>query len=375
MRWLKIVSFFLSGIIIGYALALILSQASNYVPLVSLAVSSVIAIGIPIWREYFVTSSRLSVEINSIERNVADKVQIDLREYQDLVRLSEIADRATPFPQLPIPRNSRDFNIKPREPAILEGIEELDDFFESLKKEFDGLPQKIEQLKKYDADLSDIEPEKFSAKEARDFVSSVFFPTRLGLFNPDEFKEPEQRKEKHEEFKKELKKQIDKLEERQRKLQPPLFNIQDAKEAVNKIKKELVDNRSRFSVSISLVNSGRLNTSIKVPAILRVYIARGTYVNLELTMKDPESRSEVPANSTKVVVFESREISQLPEDGRNLVNEYWKNNVYCALFLEDVRGKIYSSNPIVFASGVYQKIIYDRLANAAASYNPWLDIR
>jgi hypothetical protein len=403
MHWVKIVLLFLLGFLIGYALALYLSQANNYMPLVSLVVSSVIGIGIPIWREYFVTKSKLTVEINSIERNIVDKVQIDLREYEDLNRLYvEFLDFSEPSnstysvsmrpPTAPVNvvrslppavrsgttvfSSSSNKYINPKDTGILENIEQLDSVFQYLKKQFDGLPQKIEQAKKYLFDLEGILPDDFTEKTARKFFSSVS-PSIVSQypigFSFSDFLDPKTRDNAYAELVKHYKNELTFLEDRQKRLQPPYFNMQDAKETIDKIKKDLVENRSKFFISVSLVNSGRLNTSIKVPAILRVYIAKGTYVNLELQMYS--GTSEVPPNSTKVVSFRSSEISQLPEDGRNLINSYWKNNVYCTLFLEDVRAEIYRSNPIVFSSGVYQKIIYDRLANAAANYNPWSDIR
>jgi|GEM_PF-2359800 len=386
MRWVKIVFFFLLGILIGYAFALFLSQASNYVALVSLAISSVIAIGIPIWREYFVTKSKLSVELNSIERNVSEGISIDLREYTVFSQLfsREIINILIPNPPgIPFPLLGD--NTENRNTAIREGIKELYSWYESLKKGFNELPQKIEEAKESLEKLNKIEPKDFSAEQATSFdwyisgispsLSIKKPPMYIGFApSPEEFKEPEQRQKKYDDFKDRLENIVERFNQTQRSIQSSNFSIQEAEETIKKIEKDLTDNRSKFSISVSLVNSGRLNTAIKVPAVLRVYIARGTYVNLELTMKDTGSQSEISANSARFVFFESKEIAQLPEDDRNLINRYWESNVYCTFFLEDIRGQIHKSDPIVFAPGVYKKIIYDRLANAAASYNPWSEI-
>jgi hypothetical protein len=76
---------------------------------------------------------------------------------------------------------------------------------------------------------------------------------------------------------------------------------------------------------------------------------------------------EISANGTRIVIFESSEVSSLPEEDRKLINTYWGQSVSSRLYLEDIHSKIYLSNTIAFAEGLYQKIIYDRLARAAST--------
>jgi hypothetical protein len=49
-------------------------------------------------------------------------------------------------------------------------------------------------------------------------------------------------------------------------------NLPVAERKVEVIRKTLVDSRSFFTISASLINSGRSNTAIKVPGLLRVSI-------------------------------------------------------------------------------------------------------
>ena len=44
---------------------------------------------------------------------------------------------------------------------------------------------------------------------------------------------------------------------------------------------------------------------------------------LKLSLKDFENKSEISANGTRIAVFESLEISSLPEEDRTLINTYW----------------------------------------------------
>ena len=87
--WFKRVIFFTTGIILGYILALALSQASNYIQLIGIVFSVLIGLGIPIWREYLVTKSRLSIEISSISRTISDAVRISIEEYPELAYLDK----------------------------------------------------------------------------------------------------------------------------------------------------------------------------------------------------------------------------------------------------------------------------------------------
>ena len=108
---------------------------------------------------------------------------------------------------------------------------------------------------------------------------------------------------------------------------------------------------------------------MKRPALFRVYIGRENYIDLKLTLSDFESKSEIAPNSTVVGTFSSSDISQLPEEDRKLINTYWGQSVQCKLFVEDVQGEATASNSIAFSEGLYQKIIFDRLAVVATNQN------
>lgn len=132
------------------------------------------------------------------------------------------------------------------------------------------------------------------------------------------------------------------------------------------IRKELIDYRSFFTVSVSLINSGRTNTAIKVLGLLRVSIREGNYVDIKSILRDFKNKSKISVNGTLIVTFDSPEISSLHEEDRKLINTYWGQSVSSRLFIEDINSRIYKSNTIAFAEGLYQKIIYDRLAQEAS---------
>lgn len=88
---------------------------------------------------------------------------------------------------------------------------------------------------------------------------------------------------------------------------------------------------------------------------------------MKLTLNDFENKSDISPNSTVVCSFASTDISQIPEEDRKLINTYWGQSVQCRLFVEDVHGEATSSNSIAFSEGLYQKIIFDRLAVVATN--------
>ncbi len=366
-KWFKRIIFFVFGIIIGYIFALLLSKTSNYIQLIGIAFSSLIGIGIPIWREYFVTKSKLSIEISSISRTISDAVKISIEEYPEFNSLDNKESELL-LERFAILTRTIDNNPTKRKSKKGITVERLEELFENVEQEFKSLPQKIEEKEKEVEKLNQIEGDSFSETEAKRLNSPIFPEVD---FSPVDFSEPESRNRILSEFREKYKNDYEALNKRYLELQSGAASLAIMRNKIEQIKRDLTNNRSYFTISVSLFNSGRLNTSIKAPAILRVYIGRGNYVDLRLTLKDFETRSEVSANSTKVAIFDSPEISNLPEDDRRLINTYWGQSVACVLFIEDVHGNIYSSNAIAFAEGLYQKIIYDRLASAAASYSPY----
>lgn len=308
----------------------------------------------------------MSIEISSISRTISDTVRISIEEYPELASLDngelELYERIAIFASSVGSSSSKQ---KSKKGITIERVEEL---FENVEQEFKGLPQKIEEKEKENEKINQIEESTFSETEAKRLNVPISPEVE---FSSESFSNPEVRTRILSEFKEKYKADYESLNKRYLELQSGAASLAVMRSKIEQIKRDLTNNRSYFTISVSLFNSGRLNTSIKAPSILRVYIGRGNYVDLRLTLKEFETRSEVSANSTKVAVFDSPEISNLPEDDRKLINTYWGQSVACVLFIEDVHGNIYNSNAIAFAEGLYQKIIYDRLASAAAGYNPY----
>ncbi|EJC8216339.1 hypothetical protein [Citrobacter freundii] len=351
----KKVSFFLAGalilgLLIGMGLYMALTKIGDYSNIVSAFVGALVAVFVPIWQTYVVQKSRLSLEVNGINRKVSEKAKISLDEHSELVFLRKIKGRESRGPFLIV-----DGVPKRSAPDRAISLEELEELLNKAKQELKDAPEKIAERK---ADLEKI----------NSFTTDNFTRYECSKLNRPLHPEIEYSTDNVEstlsEFKKHFEESLSELKEKHDELQSSIPAIE---RKVHQIKTELIENRSFFEISATLINSGRLNTSIKRPALFRVYIGKENYIDLKLTLNDFEVKSEISPNSTVVSTFSSTDISQLPEEDRKLINTYWGQSVQCKLFVEDVHGEPSGSNSIAFSEGLYQKIIFDRLAVVATS--------
>ncbi|MEO0986859.1 MAG: hypothetical protein AAFY20_15085 [Cyanobacteria bacterium J06639_14] len=391
MRLLGVFISFLIGVLVGYSIALILARAGGYLPYISLAISSVIAVGIAIWREYFIAKPNLSVEINYIERKLSLSNGIDIYDYSDFRTLAEDFPELLPS-QSSRSRNSLRLSILPYYPNVPAGpennsstfsdIDEFRNFFSRIKQEVEDFPPEVKRLENILNDLKEIDSDNFSEKDYKKISgqASGGHPfTRLTPIPPpinpsgniDLFSTSEGRKKQYEKLKERLEDILERGNLRLNRLSIPNYRLYEMEEKIKRIEDELIENNSKFFISASIINSGRLNTAIKTPATLAVYITKGIREPIELVMKEPEEKSDLAANSTNVIDFESeKEVSQLEVNSRNLINKYWDKDakVNAVLFVEDIRGKIYYSNAVPFVAGAYQRKVYERLEKASAEH-------
>ncbi|GBQ44194.1 hypothetical protein ACM0P6_09910 [Komagataeibacter sucrofermentans] len=348
--YLKIVTSFVFGAIIGYIIASLSGIKPSFVPLVSAVLGLLVAFSMPLWQALFVNAPNLSVEISAIKRTVSDTAIISLDDDPEIRPLITTRKRQS----LPFDDESNILNVK-RQVKRGYTLAQTEELLANAKQSLRDLPSQIEERKK-ELDRVNALTSTTLTKYECDRLNSPLYPEVD--FDPSS---PEKSLDALREA---YQKRLERLEKRYTDLQS---NLPAWERKIELLKKELFDNRSYFTVSASLINSGRTNTAVKVPSLLRVSIGEGNYIDIKLSLKDFEDKSEISANGTRIVVFESSEVSSLPEDDRNLINTYWGQSVSSRLFIEDIHSNIYSSNTIAFAEGLYQKIIYDRLARAAST--------
>lgn len=351
-KYVQIAASFVAGAGLGYLIAYLSSVQPSYIPLVSAVVGLLVAFASPIWQAFFVNAPKLSVEISAIKRTISEAAVIAVDEDPELAALLPARD-----PRFPPFYYAEPFGPGGRGAQRGQTLAETDELLVAAKQRLRDLPAQIEDRKRELEKVKAIKPSAFSKYEANQLNASI---------HPEVEFDPAAPEKTLEAFKENYAQRLAEFEKAFSNLQS---NLPTAERKLEVLRRDLINNRSFFTVSASLINSGRTNTAIKVPALLRVSIGEGNYIDLKLTLKDFESKSEISANGTRIVVFESAEVSSLPEEDRKLINTYWGQSVASRLFLEDIHSKIYVSNGIAFAEGLYQKIIYDRLAREASSNN------
>lgn len=350
-RYLAVVIAFVGGTALGYLIAYLSAVQPSYVPLVAAVLGLIVAFSVPLWQALFVNAPKLSVEISAIKRTISDAAVVSLDDDPELSPLRSGRDsRSLIFDDERLFIRSRSGSGK-----RAHTLSDLDDLLLTAKQRLRDLPAQIEERKRELERIKSLTPNALTKYECdqlnQPLDPEIDFDASAQEKTLDAFREAYQ-------------KRVQELEKRYADLQA---NLPSAERKLELLRKDLIDNRSFFTVSASLINSGRSNTAIKVPGLLRVSIGEGNYIDLKLTLKDFESKSEISANGTRIVVFESSEVSSLPEEDRKLINTYWGQSVSSRLLIEDIHSHIYASNGIAFAEGLYQKIIYDRLARAAST--------
>lgn len=340
------------GVVFGMGLDLVINKVGDYSNLIAASIGAIVALFIPLWQTYIIQKSRLAVEVNGISRKVSEKAKISLDEHSEFAYLRKMREGDRP-------RFIMGPNGDPKRYYMERSIslEELDELLQRAKQELKDTPEKIADRKN---DL-----EKINAFTKESFTKHECNKLNRPLHPEIEFNSTDVESTLNE-FKKHFEDNLAEVKEKYDELQT---SIPEMERKYQQIKSDLIANRSFFEISATLINSGRLNTSIKRPALFRVYIGKENYIDLKLTLSDFENKSEIAPNSTVVGTFSSTDISQLPEEDRKLINTYWGQSVQCKLLVEDVHGEPTASNSIAFSEGLYQKIIFDRLAAVATNQN------
>jgi hypothetical protein len=340
------------GVIAGMGLYILITKVGDYSNLMAASVGAVVALFIPFWQTYVIQTSRLAVEVNGISRKVSEKAKISLDEHSEFSYLRKMRESDRP-------RYIMGANGDPKRTYMERSVslEEIDELLQRAKQELKDIPEKIADRKN---DL-----EKISAFTKESFTKHECNKLNRPLHPEIDFNSSDVQSTLNE-FKQHFAEALSEIKEKYDELQT---SIPEMERKYQQIKTDLIANRSFFEISATLINSGRLNTSIKRPALFRVYIGKENYIDLKLTLTDFENKSEIAPNSTVVGTFSSTDISQLPEEDRKLINTYWGQSVQCKLFVEDVHGEPTASNSIAFSEGLYQKIIFDRLAAVATNQN------
>ncbi len=345
INFLLFPSVFVCGLALGWGIAYFSGLSPSVVPLGAAALALVVAFGVPLWQAHYINRPSLGIEISSIRRTISETATISIT---DDPELKAILSRSRSLPHF------WDDEIRVTHGRSGETVETLAAMLEAAKQRLRDLPTLIEDRKRVLDQIKSTSPANMTKFQVDSWNAPI---------SPEIDYDPSDTVGMHRDFIQVYQSRLDKAEKDYADLQ---INLPTAERKVESLTSDLVRKNSLFTVSVSLINSGKSNTAIKVPALLRVLIGEGNYIDIKLSLKDFETKSEIPASGTRIAIFESLEISSLPEEDRSLINTYWGQSVRAWLLVEDIHGNILRSGYIAFAEGLYQKIIYDRLARAAS---------
>jgi hypothetical protein len=303
----------------------------------------VTAFAVPAWQTYVVETPRLKIEINSITRkDPPDTTLVDLRQYPGL---QKVFQDASPYLR-----------------EDMQQIGRVDQAMLNAQRAIDTLTSRIGAMKTAEKSFDSLRAEDLTLGKVHDL--NVPLNREVGV-NPNEFDTATKQKNSQyfsellTRFKQSYQDDLNTSEDRLNSFQTPL-------PAAISVLKDIKQSRMTISVAVALTNSGRTSVSIIEQALMRVYIGRGNYVDLDLDVIDYEKAADIAPNGTRILSLQSNQISQLPKSDQDLIGRYWDQSEPAIVFVEDIFGTVHSSNPVPFAEGELRRIIHDQLAAAAS---------
>ncbi len=146
-------------------------------------------------------------------------------------------------------------------------------------------------------------------------------------------------------------------------------NIRSIESQLNKLAEMQEAKYTWFQVEVIASNAGRSSTSLRPIALMRVQINKENYVDVKLEMDKFQQSSQLSPSSTKIIRYRSAELNRFPGEDQLLLNKFWGTSGKAKLFTIDTQHNIYRSNQIPFIDNLNQRVITDKLKEAANSAN------
>lgn len=332
---------FVLGVAGGYWIALFTGLIPPLAPLAGALVGLFVAFGVPLWKNFVVDAPKIFFEINSIRRYLIDGLYVPISDDPELSFIEKYL-------------GGRPGSTDEKRREIY--VEEIDRLYIDIQNRLTEIPKIIDRVTKDRNQILAIPPPALTSAQARQYNGML-----AGVEIPFDQKDPGAC---HAGLLDIWEKDLELFDAELKDLQTKL---PVAKRKLDELRAGFYTRRSKFSVSCLVANYGNLNTAMRAPALLRVDIGHGQYIEIKMKLRDFESKSEIKSNGSSVLYFESSEVSALPADDQDLIRTYWNQAVKAFIISQDVRGGIHKSNPIAFAEGLYEKLIYDRLSRSAGS--------
>ncbi|KZN43572.1 hypothetical protein [Pseudoalteromonas luteoviolacea] len=348
-------------------------------------VGVVSAAAIPIWQIYFVETSEVVIELASINRNESSHFTVPL-DTDELALLEPYipSDSLYEFNRQGVRGDKIDYpeftlntlfeayekakqdlkNMALTKASLLKSIERIEAYLDPQNHQFPLVEFRVSELKGWD--LSN----HIDDSEALYFEEQVLAITRnYSQMAFDNQENPEINiaalKFLLNDVKEDISDVIHESTVRHERLRDDIRNIETQ---LNKLKSQQLELYTYFEVEVVASNTGRVSTSLRPLALMRVQISENNYVDIRLQLQNYTEQAELAPSSTNILHYRSSELNTFPSEDQALINTFWGSTGRVRLFAMDTKHNVFTSNQIAFVDNRNQKLIVDKLKEAASAY-------
>lgn len=356
----------------------------NHGKAVALSVAGVISAAlIPIWQIYFVETSDVMIEIAAISRieSTQYKVPLDTDELMLLApyipesllfeydNVGGKGDRID-YPTFPLAVLSSAYekakqdlkNISITKANLLSRINTIDLFLDPANTQYELTEFRLSQLKEWDL------RNYIDDAEAEYYEQQVLAITRSYSTIKFENDQPKINTLALAFLLKDVREDIfDVIQSSNNRLEGLRDNISSIETQLDKLRYIQLNQYTYFKVDVVASNTGRISTSLRPLALMRVQISDDNYVDIRLMMEDYKTQGELQPSSTNIIHYRSGEIYSFPKEDQSLVNTFWGSTGRVRLFSLDTKHNVFTSNQIAFVDNLNQKVMIDKLKKVAAA--------
>lgn len=147
-------------------------------------------------------------------------------------------------------------------------------------------------------------------------------------------------------------------------------NIHAIDRQIAKLQTEHQDLHSFFEVDVTLSNNSKSNILLHPVALTRIYVSENNYVDLSLQMRHYPDEAELsPTAAAQLIHYRSKILHSLPIKDQTQLSIFWAIAGHARFFNLDTKQRVYVSNKVTFTNNGKQRILFDRLKEAAISFS------
>ncbi|KZN53643.1 hypothetical protein [Pseudoalteromonas luteoviolacea] len=361
-------------------------KIKKHIRSVALALVGVVsAAAIPIWQIYFVETSEVVIELASINRNESSHFTVPLdtdelallEPYIPSESLYEFNRQGVRGDKIDYPEFTLNILFEAYEKAkqdlknmaltkasLLKSIERIEAYLDPNNHQFPLVEFRVSELKGWD--LSN----HIDDSEALYFEEQVLALTRnYSQMAFDNQENPEINiaalKFLLNDVKEDISDVIHESTVRHERLRDDIRNIETQ---LHKLKSQQLELYTYFDVEVVASNTGRVSTSLRPLALMRVQISENNYVDIRLQLQNYTEQAELAPSSTNILRYRSSELNTFPSEDQALINTFWGSTGRVRLFAMDTKHNVFTSNQIAFVDNRNQKLIVDKLKEVATAY-------